>query len=298
MSMAERTFSIARWRVFAAAATLAVITTVGLGSSDVSAHDDIASSSPESRSTIDDPIDTVEIDFGEDIGEDVKMFLTYDVGNNEIEEIGGTVTKTGATTARIDFDLIDREGTYFVQYLAPVPSDGHVIAGAISFTWGAPTAVLDSANPDIRTSTPGSLEVVDDAITFAEIQFELEIDDDVVLELVYDNGDGENFTDLGGATTKTGPLTATLEFDPLPQEGTYFITYDTTSVLSGDEIVGATSFVWGQASGTESSSFPWLIFIPIALVILGVGAWFSYRQMLVSPDDQDAADEEPALETV
>lgn len=287
--MAGRMISIARWRVVAAAATIAVISTVGLGPSEVLAHDDIASSSPESRSTIDDPIDTVEIDFGEEIGEDVKMFLTYDVGNNEIEDIGGTTVKTGATTARIDFELIDREGTYFVQYLAPVPSDGHVIAGAISFTWGAPTAILDSANPDIRTSTPGSLEVVDEAIAFAEIQFELEIADDVTLQLVYDNGDGENFTDLGGVTTKTGPQTATLDFNALPEKGTYFITYDTTSVLSGDEIVGATSFVWGQPSGTESSSFPWLIFIPIAIVVLGIGAWFSYRQMLVPADEEESA---------
>jgi methionine-rich copper-binding protein CopC len=287
--MAGRLFTIARWRVVAAAATIAVISTVGLVPSEVLAHDDIASSSPESRSTIDDPIDTVEIDFGEEIGDDVKMFLTYDVGNNEIEDIGGDTVKTGATTARIDFELIDREGTYFVQYLAPVPSDGHVIAGAISFTWGAPTAILDSANPDIRTSTPGSLEVVDEPITFAEIHFELEITDDVTLQLVYDNGDGENFTDLGGVTTKTGPQTATLDFDALPKKGTYFITYDTTSVLSGDEIVGATSFVWGQPSGTESSSFPWLIFIPIAIVVLGIGAWFSYRQMLVPADEEEPA---------
>jgi methionine-rich copper-binding protein CopC len=285
VTMAGRMVSIARLPIFVAALAVAAITTVGLGPSVVSAHDDIAGSSPPSRSVIDDPIDNVEIDFGEDIGDDVKMFLTYDVGNNEIEDIGGTVTKTDATTARIDFDLIDREGTYFVQYLAPVPSDGHVIAGAISFSWGTPTAVLDSDNPDIRNSTPRSLEVVSDAITLAEIQFELEISDDVTLELVYDKGDGENFTKLGGVTTKTGPQTATLEFDALPEHGTYFITYDATSVLSGDEIVGATSFVWGQPSSSQSSSFPWLIFIPIALIVLGVGAWFSYRQMLVPVDD-------------
>ncbi|MFT6392308.1 MAG: methionine-rich copper-binding protein CopC, partial [Ilumatobacter sp.] len=116
--MAGRMVSIARLPIFVAALAVAAITTVGLGPSVVSAHDDIAGSSPPSRSVIDDPIDNVEIDFGEDIGDDVKMFLTYDVGNNEIEDIGGTVTKTDATTARIDFDLIDREGTYFVQYLA------------------------------------------------------------------------------------------------------------------------------------------------------------------------------------
>jgi hypothetical protein len=88
---------------------------------------------------LDEPISTVEIDFGETIGDDVAMFLTYDLGDNEFEDIGGTTVKTGDTTARLDFDEVDREGTYFVQYLAPVPSDGHVIAGAISFIYGSPS---------------------------------------------------------------------------------------------------------------------------------------------------------------
>jgi len=67
------------------------------------------------------------------------MFLVYDLGNNEFEDIGGETVKTGETTARLDFDEVEREGTYFVQYLAPVPIDGHVIAGAISFTYGSPS---------------------------------------------------------------------------------------------------------------------------------------------------------------
>jgi len=108
-------------------------------SAPVAAHDGIAGSTPASRSVLDAPISTVEIDFGEKIGDDVAMFLTYDLGDNEFEDIGGTTVKTGDTTARLDFDEVDREGTYFVQYLAPVPSDGHVIAGAISFIYGSPS---------------------------------------------------------------------------------------------------------------------------------------------------------------
>ena len=75
------------------------------------------------------------------------MFLTYDLGNAEIEELGGETVKTGATTARLDFDELERTGTYFVRYLAPVPSDGHVIAGAISFTWGDPSAAGSGGFP-------------------------------------------------------------------------------------------------------------------------------------------------------
>ena len=128
-----------RLRKIAIAGSLALAVTFGTGASPVTAHDDIAGSTPTSRSTLQEPISTVEIDFGEVISDDVAMFLTYDLGNNEFEDIGGETVKTGATTARLDFDEVEREGTYFVQYLAPVPADGHVIAGAISFTYGSPS---------------------------------------------------------------------------------------------------------------------------------------------------------------
>ncbi|WP_158412357.1 copper resistance CopC family protein [Ilumatobacter nonamiensis] len=119
------------------------------GSAPAAAHDDIAGSTPESRSTLDEPISTVEIDFGEVISDDVAMFLTYDLGDNEFEDIGGTTVRTGDTTARLDFDEVEREGTYFVQYLAPVPIDGHVIAGAVSFTYGEPSSGGSDAFPVI-----------------------------------------------------------------------------------------------------------------------------------------------------
>lgn len=129
---------------------LAVLTAALLtGASQVAAHDGIAGSDPESRSTIDEPISSVEIDFGEEISDDVAMFLTFDLGDNEFEDIGGVTVKTGATTARLDFDEVEREGTYFVQYLAPVPVDGHVIAGAISFIYGSPSTAGSDGFPII-----------------------------------------------------------------------------------------------------------------------------------------------------
>lgn len=127
---------------------LAIVAAAALsGSAPVVAHDDIKSSTPPSRSTLDEPISTVEIDFGEEISDDVAMFLTYDLGDNEFEDIGGTTVKTGPTTARLDFDEVEREGTYFVQYLAPVPVDGHVIAGAVSFIYGSPSSADSGGFP-------------------------------------------------------------------------------------------------------------------------------------------------------
>lgn len=108
------------------------------------AHDDIAGSNPPTRSHIDDPITFAEIDFGIEISDAVEMSLFYDLGNGDVEEIGGETTKTGRTTARLDFGELEREGTYFVRYLAPVPADGHVMAGATSFTWGSPSSSSDS----------------------------------------------------------------------------------------------------------------------------------------------------------
>lgn len=131
--------SAGRLRRVAVVGALALAAVVGLGVAPAAAHDDIKSSTPPSRSTLEEPISSVEIDFGEMISDDVAMFLVYDLGDNEFEDIGGDTVKTGDTTARLDFDLVEREGTYFVQYLAPVPSDGHVIAGAISFTYGSPS---------------------------------------------------------------------------------------------------------------------------------------------------------------
>ncbi len=250
------------------------------------AHDGISDSNPANRSTIDDPISSAEIDFGEGISDQVSMFLTYDPGDGTTVDIGGETVKTGDQTARLDFPEITEQGTYFVRYLAPVPSDGHVVAGSISFTWGAPTAVVDSPNPDIRTSTPSSLEVLEQPITSAEITFELEIEDDVILQLVYDEGNGVDFVDLRGVTTKTGPNTATVEFDELDREGTYIVTYDAVNTLNGDEVVGATSFVYGQPSGEASSEFPWVVFVLVSTLVLGIGALLSYRRMLVPHDDE------------
>ncbi len=133
------------WLLLAAAVAAVVPLAI---SSPAGAHDDIAGSNPPNRARLDDPISSVEIDFGIGISESVEMFLVYDVGDGEtFDDIGGTTTKTGDTTARLEFPLLEREGTYFVKYLAPVPTDGHVLEGAISFTWGEPSGGDDGGFP-------------------------------------------------------------------------------------------------------------------------------------------------------
>lgn len=268
-----------------------VVGLAGTPASRASAHDGITSSKPANRSTIDEPISSAEIDFGEGIADSVSMFLTFDPGDGTDVDIGGETTKTGESTARLDFPEISEAGTYFVRYLAPIPSDGHVVAGSISFNFGAATAVDDSPNPDIRTSTPGSKEVLSAPISSAEITFQLDIADDVRLQLTYDEGNGVDFDDLRSVTTKTSPNSAMVEFDELERQGTYIISYNTDNVLNGDEVVGATSFVYGHPSG-GSPGFPWLGFVPIAVIILGIGAYLTYRASLVTTDDEDAESED------
>lgn len=284
---APRRASGSRWFGLLVPAIAALATFVS-PSSVAEAHDDIAGSTPADRSVIDAPISTASIDFGEVIGESVELFLTYDPGGGDaIVDIGGETVKTGDSTARIDFPELSMTGTYFLQYLAPVPADGHVIIGSVSFTYGEPTAIDEGDNADLRSSTPASRERIDGPISSAEIEFDLEITDDVALQLVYDRGDGENFDELDGTTQKTGPRSASLTFDEIGREGTYFITYDATSVVTGDEIVGATSFVFGEPS-SSSSGFPIVGFLALSVPVLALGAWFTLRNMRSGgPDDTD-----------
>ncbi|MEL6890036.1 MAG: hypothetical protein AAFP84_00450, partial [Actinomycetota bacterium] len=79
------------------------------GAAPVAAHDNIESSSPENGDVLAAPIDHVTIDFGEEISDAVQMFLRYEGADGDVEQIGGTVTKTGPTTARLDFPLLERQ---------------------------------------------------------------------------------------------------------------------------------------------------------------------------------------------
>lgn len=239
--------------------------------SPAAAHDDIAGSVPADLSVIDDPIDSVEIDFGVAISDDVVMFLVYDVGDGTLDDIGGETVKTGDTTAELRFDELEREGTYTVRFLAPVPADAHVIQGSIGFTYGEPTGLVPD-DPNLLQVSPPSRSLLDETVSSARLVF---IDDVEVssIRLTHDGGDGETFTDVDVEFEQVDGRTVAVEFEPLEREGTYFLAYEADSVTTGEEFAGASSFSVGRRSGTsESGDFPVVPFTMAAVVILALGA--------------------------
>lgn len=123
----------------AIAASGAVLLVVGAVAGSAAAHDGISSSSPEAGSSFDEPISEVTIDFGVTIDDDVELALL----DPDEEQVPSTTTRISDTVAVAEFDPLERQGTYIVRYLTTVPGDGHLLAGAISFTYG--TASGDSS---------------------------------------------------------------------------------------------------------------------------------------------------------
>jgi methionine-rich copper-binding protein CopC len=117
-----------RIRIVAVVAALAAAASF---SSVAFAHDEIESSVPEHKAQIDEPITEVTINFGEPVA-GVELGLR----GPDDERIAGDVTVISDTQARVNFAKLTDEGQYIVQYLAE--EDGHLVAGAITFTYGDP----------------------------------------------------------------------------------------------------------------------------------------------------------------
>src|SRR6056297_538714 len=100
-------------RLVLVAAMISAALVAGAGAA--SAHDNIESSTPDNGDVLTEPIDHVTIDFGEEISDAVQMFLRFEGADGSVEQIGGDVSMTGPTTARLDFPLLEQEGTYFVN---------------------------------------------------------------------------------------------------------------------------------------------------------------------------------------
>ncbi|WP_395153261.1 copper resistance protein CopC [Ilumatobacter sp.] len=121
--------ALRRIRVIAVVAVVAVIAAAANVSSVAFAHDEIESSVPEHQAQIDEPITEVTINFGEPV-DGVELGLR----GPDDERIAGEVTVISDTKARLNFAKLTEEGQYIVQYLAE--EDGHLVAGAITFTYG------------------------------------------------------------------------------------------------------------------------------------------------------------------
>jgi methionine-rich copper-binding protein CopC len=115
-----------RIRIVAVVAALAAAASF---SSVAFAHDEIESSIPEHKAQIQvgEPITEVTINFGEPV-DGVELGLR----GPDDERIAGDVTVISGTQARLNFAKLTDE----VQYLAE--EDGHLVAGAITFTYGNP----------------------------------------------------------------------------------------------------------------------------------------------------------------
>ncbi len=120
-----------RIRIVAVVAALAAAASF---SSVAFAHDEIESSIPEHKAQIQvgEPITEVTINFGEPV-DGVELGLR----GPDDERIAGDVTVISGTQARLNFAKLTDEGQYIVQYLAE--EDGHLVAGAITFTYGNPS---------------------------------------------------------------------------------------------------------------------------------------------------------------
>ena len=119
-----------RSRIVAVVAALAAAASF---SSVAFAHDEIESSVPEHKAQIqvDEPVTEVTINFGEPVAS-VELGLR----GPDDERIAGDVTVISGTQARLNFAKLTDQGQYIVQYLAE--EDGHLVAGAITFTYGDP----------------------------------------------------------------------------------------------------------------------------------------------------------------
>jgi methionine-rich copper-binding protein CopC len=118
--------ALCRIRIIAGAAVIASSVSF---SSVALAHDEIESSVPEHQAQINEPITEVTINFGEPV-DGVELGLR----GPDDERIAGEVTVISDTEARLNFAKLTEEGQYIVQYIAE--EDGHLVAGAISFTYG------------------------------------------------------------------------------------------------------------------------------------------------------------------
>ncbi len=107
---------------------IASLVALGIGSAAL-AHDEIESSVPEHQAQLDEPIDEVTVNFGQPV-DGIEMALVAP----DDTELPSTVEVLSGTQAKLLFDPVTEKGQYIVRYLAE--EEGHLISGAITFTYG------------------------------------------------------------------------------------------------------------------------------------------------------------------
>ena len=113
----------------------------GLAGGPVAAHDGIASSDPESGSVLDEPIDSVTIDFGAEIGSTTQIAVLAPDGT----QLESTTTVISPATATSRVRAARRGGDLHRQLPRHLGGRRPCARGPISFTYGDPST--DTMSP-------------------------------------------------------------------------------------------------------------------------------------------------------
>ena len=155
-------------------------------------------------------------------------------------------------------------------------------AGLATLAFGASTA---NAHDTIAGSDPVSGSTIDDPISAVTIDFGEGVENP---EMAVFGPDDEI---VESVTVQISDTTARAEFDELQVEGIYIVRYLAPVTADGHTLAGAIQFTYGSAGG-DSNVVPILLFCGVAIVILSIGAYFSWRRYR-----QLSAEEEPVRTT-
>ena len=145
------------------------------------------------------------------------------------------------------------------------------VAIAVLATCAALTAgSVVFAHEEIESSFPAHRSQFDDPISEVLIDFGNPVDG-VELALV-----GPDNSDLPGTVEVISETEAKLLFDPLEVKGEYVVRY--LAEEDGHLIGGAITFVYGERPGAGANASTWVLFGLAAVLILTIGAFFSFRR--------------------
>jgi methionine-rich copper-binding protein CopC len=148
------------------------------------------------------------------------------------------------------------------------------------------TPLTSSAHDEIAGSDPPSGAQLDAPIDRVTIDFGEPISDDLEMTLLYDLGGSETEA-LPGTVHKDGETVGVLEFEELSRPGRYFVRYLVSVPVDGHVVAGAITFEYGDGSDGTSWAL-WIVFGVLAVVVLAIGAWFSFRPRAADPEREEA----------
>lgn len=137
-----------------------------------------------------------------------------------------------------------------------------------------PAAV--SAHDEALSSDPPSGAMLDEPISEVTIDFGESIGDDLEMALVYDLGNAE-VEQIPATVTKVSDTVGKIEFDQITDKGRYFVRYLVTIPADGHVLAGAVSFDYGEAAGSGTNWYLWLVFGLVGAAVIATTGWYTLR---------------------